>query len=281
MFIDTHCHINMMLKTAFDQLLTPQEIDAAKIIQERAMHAGVSCIINVGTSMIENQNCISLAQQYDSIFATVGIHPNDATDRWKDDIKHLRVMAKNYATYNIVGIGECGIDRHYKNYNLKRQQDVFKAQIEIALEYHLGLVIHSRDAADETLNILSAYDGEIKQAVMHCFSYDQSIAQEVIARGFFLGIGGTVTYPKNETLRLVVHNSALDHIVLETDAPFLPPQQWRGTQNSPEHIHVIAQFIAELKETTLHDVAQKTTANAQNLFNIASSERSRYNNRKI
>lgn len=268
MLVDTHCHLNMMLKELDDALLTQEEIVTAKSIIERATKAGVNHLINVGTNIPESINCIELARHYPHVYAVIGIHPNDATDNWKTEFKKLCALARDHEKLKIVGIGECGIDKHYKDYNLVRQQDVFKAQIELALEYDLGLVIHSRDAPDETLQAICQYDGQLRRAVMHCFSYDQSIASEITNRGLLLGIGGTVTYPKNATLRSVVLNTNIDTIVLETDAPFLPPQQWRGKQNSPEHIKTIAEFIAQLKELSFEKVAETTTANALKLFNL-------------
>jgi len=268
MLIDTHCHINMMVKEAFDRTLTTQEIDKAQTISAQARTAAVTTIINVGTNIIESKNCIALAQKYPEMYATIGIHPNDATDTWHSECAQLLTLLQQKNSLKIVGIGECGIDKHYKDYNLRRQQDVFKAQIELALEYDVGLVIHSRDAADETLKIVSEYKKQLTRAVMHCFSYDQSIATDVINMGLLLGIGGTVTYPKNNELRSIILNTTLANIVLETDAPFLAPQEFRGTQNNPAHIRTIAEFIAKLRGESFETVAQATTVNAKRLFGL-------------
>lgn len=173
----------------------------------------------------------------------------------------------------IVGIGECGMDMHYPDYNLARQRDAFKAQIELALEHNLALVIHSRDAYDETLRILEEYKNNITHAVMHCFSYDQAYADTVTAWNFFLGIGGTVTYPKNNDLRSIVQNINLKHIVLETDAPFLPPQTMRGKQNHPQFIAIIAEYIAQLRGESFDAIANQTTDNALQLFGLDKNKR--------
>lgn len=268
MFIDTHCHINMMIKKNFDQPINTHELESAQLYIEQAHKAGVSFIINVGTSVIESQNCISLAKHYKNLFATVGIHPNDCTQEWKKDFNTIKEMVKDKEINKIVGIGECGIDLHYPNSDFKRQKDAFKAHIELALENNLALVIHSRDAYDETLSILGEFHADIKRATIHCFSYDLPFAQKVISWGFYIGIDAPITYPKNETLRSVVSSVGLDHSVLETDAPFLPPQHLRGKQNHPYHIKTIADYIANLLNVSFEQVASKTTNNALALFDI-------------
>lgn len=265
--IDTHCHINMMVKSTFDTPLQQSDLPQAEIIIEQALEHNVSLIINVGTRAVENENCILLARNFNSVFATVGIHPNDS-DTWQEDFSLLKKWVQSIQENKIVGIGECGIDMHYPNHNLNRQRDAFKAQIELALEHDLALVVHSRDAYDETLRILEEYKNDLTRATMHCFSYDQSFAQTVTEWNFMLGIGGTITYPKNEELRTVVQNTALKNIVLETDAPFLPPQAIRGKQNHPKEIATIAQYIAQLRSETIEIVAAETTKNALNLFKL-------------
>jgi TatD DNase family protein len=267
MLIDTHCHINMMVKSTFDTPLQQSDLPQAKDIVTQAHKENVTTIINVGTRKIENENCILLARMFDSVFATVGIHPNDS-DTWQEDFALLKKWTQNIQENKIVGIGECGIDMHYPDYDLVRQQDAFKAQIELALKHNLALVIHSRDAYDETLKILEEYKNNITRATMHCFSYDQAFANIVTDWGLILGIGGTITYPKNEELRNIVKTAALKNIVLETDAPFLPPQAIRGKKNHPKEIATIAHYIADLRGETFETIAEKTTENAQKLFGL-------------
>lgn len=266
--VDTHCHINAIVKKKFDVPLLLKELADAKAIITRAKEHNVTIIVNVGTSLPESENCIKLAQMYPSNFAVIGIHPNDCTPQWKQDFAKIIQYSQEKKPNKVVGIGETGIDRHYPNYNLGRQQDVFKAHIELALEHDLGIVVHSRDACDETLTIIDQYAKDIpkKRLVMHCFSYDQACANWLIERNFLLGIGGTITYPKNNILRDVVLQTPLKNIVLETDAPFLPPQSFRGKTNYPHHIAIIAKYLAKLKSESLHTVANITTQNAQTLY---------------
>lgn len=269
MLIDTHCHLNMMIKTEFDALITPEMLLQAEGIVEQAGQWGVDRIINVGTSIAENKNCLLLAKQFESVWATIGIHPNDCTLEWKKDFQWLLEFAKKAAQEKIVGIGECGIDRHYPDYNLQRQVDAFRAQIELALEYDLALVVHSRDAYDETLRVLEEYARHEIRAVMHCFSYDAMFADQVIQWGLSIGLGGTITYPKNNELRLIAQKVSLDRILLETDAPFLPPQSMRGKQNHPKYIKTIAEYLAELRGDSFQTIADATTKNTLKLFQMS------------
>jgi len=263
-FIDTHCHINLLVKKGFDISLTEQQLRDAIPIIAKASTAGVKQIINIGTSIIESQNCIRLAQMYKNLFAVVGIHPCDLSTSWRDDIKKIEMLAKEKD--KIVGIGETGIDLYRPGYHLQQQLDGFRAQIELALKYDLALVIHTRTAPEETLTVLSEYRHNIKHGVIHCYPYDLSFAKDVIGLNFLLGIGGSVTYPNNKQLQNIVRELPLDSFIFETDAPFLPPQTIRGKQNSPDQIATIAQFVAELTNNSLEIVAQKTTTNAQKLF---------------
>ncbi len=268
MLIDTHVHINNMVKKKFDAPLTPAEITAAAAIIEQARANNVNQYINVGTSLIESQNCIALAKKYPEIFAVVGIHPNDCTANWQTDFKNLKQLVANKTTNRIVGVGECGLDMHYPEYNLTRQIDAFKAHIELALKNKLPLVIHTRDAIDETVRVLEGYKNEPLHGIIHCFSGDKDFADFALELGFVLGIGGPLTYPKNDTLREVFAIIPLDKVVLETDAPFLPPQIIRGKQNHPKYIAVIAEFLAQLRGISLQEVAKVTTHTAQTLFKL-------------
>ncbi len=269
MLIDTHCHMNMMVKTTFDTPLTQKEIDRIDPIIQSARASGVTSIINVGTSSIESDNCIAIAQRYAPVFATIGLHPNDATESWRSDMEHFKRRLQSKTKDKIIAIGECGIDRHYAGFNLERQQDVFKTQIELALEHNLPLIVHTREAGDETLRSLELFKDANLCGVIHCFSESLSFAYDAITLGFVLGIGGIITYPKNNELRSIVTTLDLSHVILETDAPFLPPQSMRGKQNSPSSIKIIAEYIAELRQTSLEDIAQKTTANVERIFKLS------------
>lgn len=268
MLIDTHCHLNIMVKKEFDIPLKHEDFDKALEIIKEANDDAVNILLNVGTSLRESLNSIALAQHFKSVFAAIGIHPSDLTSEWKKDLVELTKLIKDQKN-KIVAIGECGIDL-YHTQNLAEQEEAFKRQIDLALEHNLALVVHSRNAPDETLNILLQYKDTLLRGTIHCFSYDLAMAREFINLGFVLGIGGTITYPKNEELRNVVINTSLNDIILETDAPFLPPQIIRGKQNHPKYIKFIAEFIATIKHVNLNEVADITTKNAFKIFKFQS-----------
>lgn len=257
-----------MVKKDFDRALTLAEIAAAQDIIHVAYTHNVTTIINVGTSLVESKNCIALAQKYASVYATIGIHPNDLNHAWNNELNELENLLHDKEKNKIVGLGECGLDFHYPEYNKQRQYDAFKKQIELSLEYACALVVHSRDAYQETLHVLEEYKGDVTRGIIHCFSYDEAFAQTVVEWGYVIGIDAPITYPKNETLRNVVAQRSLEAIVLETDAPFLPPQALRGKQNHPQNISIIAEWVAQLQETTIEKVAQTTTQNAQKIFGL-------------
>jgi TatD DNase family protein len=265
--IDTHCHINTMIKKNFDTPLPDNFIELAQPIIKQAYNASVTKIINVGTSLPESLNCIALAKAFESCYATIGIHPNDVKNNWKKEVAIFKKLLQN-SENKIVGIGEIGIDYHYPNFDKILQYDAFKAQIELALEHDLPIVIHTRDAQQEVLNILEQYKSNSLRGIIHCFSEDQAFADRAIALNFVLGIGGTLTYPKNKILRTLFGSIALESIVLETDAPFLPPQIIRGQQNNPAQIKTIAQFLADLRNDSFETIATKTTKTAEQLFGI-------------
>ncbi len=268
MFIDTHCHINTMIKKEFDVPLPYNFESLAKTVLHQAAAQRVTQIINVGTSLIESINCVILAKTFPNVWATIGTHPNDLSDSWKNDIIAYKKMLQTTDKDTIVGIGEIGLDYHYPEFNKQRQYDAFRSQIELALEFDLAIVIHTRDAHDETLRVLEEYKQNSIRGIIHCFSETADFAKTAQELGFLLGIGGPLTYPKNQFLRDIFTSVPLTSIVLETDAPFLPPQYMRGKPNSPSQIAFIAQYLADLRKISVDEVAQVTTDNAHKLFRI-------------
>lgn len=257
-----------MVKDAFDTPLTDENIAQAKLIVEQAHEQNVTTIINVGTSLVESQNCVTLAEKFKTNFAVVGIHPNDISKEYKADLASIEQLAIQKEKLKIVGIGECGLDFHYPDFNVQQQKDVFRAQIELALKHNLALVVHTRDARDETLRVIEEYHNEIDRGIIHCFSENLDFAKQVIDWGFAIGLGGTITYPKNNHLREVAQSVPLSSIVLETDAPFLPPQSLRGKTNTPANIAIIAHYLAEFRKVPFDEVALQTTQRARDIFGL-------------
>ena len=274
MFIDTHCHLSTMDKIEFDKILSEDKFFEIDKVLENSLNAGVAKIITIGTSLIESMNACTIAKRYENVFATVGIHPSDLSDNWREDLKDIENLIKDKEQNKIVAVGEIGLDYFRKQYDFfhnefgkAKQSDAFKAQIEMALKYNLPIVIHSRDASEDLLKILEEYKKELR-GVLHCFSHEKYFAEIICEWGFYFGINGLITYPKNNEIREIVSNLPLDRILLETDAPFLPPQNLRGQKNYPSYIPMFAQTIAELKKITLSELEQVTTKNAEKLFGI-------------
>jgi len=268
MLIDTHCHINMMVKEKFDTPLTEENFALATTIADQAAEEQVDYILNVGTSIIECQNCIELAKKNKSMYSGVGIHPCDLRSSWNAELKQITKFIKNKKENKIVAIGECGIDLYHQKHNLAQQKDLFKAQIELSLEHQLPLTIHMREATDEMFSCLDEFKGEKLLGVMHCFYEKKEFADYAINLGLLIGVGGPITYPKNNFLREVITQLPLEKFVLETDAPFLPPQIIRGKQNHPKYIKDIAEYLAKLKNITFDELAKQTTKNAKELFKL-------------
>lgn len=236
---------------------------------KRASDRGVSTLVNVGTTIEDSRKYVDLALQYSHLFAVVGLHPTEVTSDWPDKLLQLKPFCMNKKKYKVVGIGECGIDLFHKNETLNMQKDAFKSHIEYALQYDLALVVHSRNAYDQTLRTLEPYVSDLKRVVFHCFSYDKAFSDQVEQWGFLMGIGGPITYPKNQVLRDVFTSCRESSFVLETDAPFLPVQSMRGKQNEPQHIADIALFIAQLRGVSVDYIDNITTANAERLFRFS------------
>jgi len=271
MFIDTHCHLEMIAEKRTNA--TEWQIifqDAQKIAKE-AYLSSVSPLITIGTTLASSTIALHCATQISNVFCTIGIHPSDSKESERDDLKKLEALLKQTAPGIIVGIGETGLDFYHPGFDKDQQKNLFRAQIELALVHKLPLVIHTRNAFDETLSIIDEYRNEQLRGVFHCFSEDLQAAHEVTARGFYLGIDGPITYPKNTELRRIVSTLGISNILLETDAPFLPPQSIRGKINHPAQVATIGAFIAELLELPIEAVAEQTSTNARSLFGLQKS----------
>ncbi len=267
MFIDTHCHLNMIVKKGFDTPLTQNHFLMIEHILKQARKEGVEKIITIGTSIIESQNSIFIAKRFEKVFAVVGLHPCDCTTDWQKDFLEIEKLVKKKESNKIVGIGETGLDFFHKPFNKQRQIDAFKAHIELALQNDLSIVVHVRESGQEVLQILDEYKNEIK-GVIHCFMHKKDFANIVLQWGFYVGLNAPITYPKNQWFCDFIPDIPLDKILLETDSPFLPPQQFRGKQNLPSYIPIFAKVIADLKGIELSGLEKVTTLNAEKLFGI-------------
>ncbi len=254
-FIDTHAHLDMIDKK------TPKEI-----IKE-AHDSDVRYVINTGSDMEGSKKSVYLADKYENVFATVGVHPHHADTFSKKEILILEKLIKE--NKKIVAVGETGFD-YFKNPVPKTDQErTFIMQIELAIRNNLPVVIHDRDAHEDTLRIIKKYSSQKDfRAVLHCFSGDVNFALKCLEEGAHLSFTGVLTFPNAKDTKIVAKRVPVERIFLETDSPFLSPQPKRGQENYPCNIPYIAQELAYLKEMTLEEVALITTKNANNFFNL-------------
>lgn len=267
MFVDTHCHLNMMVEKKRNEALHKSHLPLIDDYVAAAQAAGVKTIINVGTTVGETYNSCTIARRYERIFATAGIHPCDVTPTWRNDFAELEKMIAQRRQNKIIALGETGLDFYHKPFDAQLQESAFRTHIELAISLDLPLVVHVREAGDEALKILQEYRHEAR-GVIHCFSLDLMAAREVTSWGWYIGIDGPVTYKKNDYLREIVATVPLENLLLETDAPFLTPQAFRGKPNQPAYLPLIAEEIAIQRSITTEEVGRVTTANVKRLFSV-------------
>ncbi len=249
MFTDTHCHIYSEYYSDIDFVI------------EEAKLNNVNRFINNGCDRKSNIEVINLVNKYPTMYGALGIHPESVDTYTLDDIKYIE---DNISNKKVVAIGEIGLDYHYTKDNKDAQIKLLEEQLKIAEKENIPVIIHSRDATMDTINILKKYK---LKGVIHSFSGSLEIAKEYIKMGYLLGINGVITF-KNAKLKEVIKEIPLDNILLETDAPYLTPEPYRGIQNNPSHIYDIAKFVADLKNVSIIELANVTNQNILRVFNI-------------
>ena len=253
-FIDTHTHL----------FLPEFDSDRDQVIAN-AIENGVDKLLlpNVDSTTIDDLN--NLVKKYpNNCFPMIGLHPTSVKDNYLDELKIVETYLKNQKIY---AIGEIGIDLYWDKTFLKEQEKAFRYQIDLAKEYKLPIVIHARNSFDEIFKIMNEVNSENLTGVFHAFTGDEKQAERIVEWGFKIGIGGIVTF-KNSGLDKVVYNIDINHIVLETDSPYLPPVPKRGKRNESAYIKYIAEKIAEIKNISLEEVAKITSRNAKQLFRL-------------
>ena len=257
-FIDSHSHI---YGKEYAEDLTQ--------MLERAREAGIGTIMAVGADLESSREACRLAESYDHIYCSVGIHPHDADGVTEQCYQVVRELA--LSCRKVVAIGEIGLDFYRDRSSRSAQEEVFRRFIRLARELSLPIIIHDRDAHDRIMAIMKEERAEEVGGVLHCFSGDLEMASECIEMGFKISIPGTLTYPSNEALREVVRGVKIEHLLIETDAPYLTPVPHRGKRNEPAFVRLVAEKIAELKGLSLEDVGRITSLNARRLFGIEQS----------
>ncbi len=252
--IDTHAHLEM-----------PQFDGDRDEVIKRTVESGISLIIDVGSDLSGSRTALELARRYDFIYASAGIHPHEVKGVTIETYKEIREMLSDP---KVVAVGEIGLD-YYKDYSPRDiQQREFINQIRIAKEFKKPVIVHSRDAREDTLKILK--DEKVSEigGIMHCFSGDEEMARRCMDMGFYISFAGPVTYPNADKLRKVVKSIPTNRLLTETDCPYLAPQQMRGKRNEPAYVRYMAEKIAEVKGLSLEDIERIIELNVYNLFRI-------------
>ena len=247
MFVDTHCHI---FKSDYDN------IDE---VLNNASNNNVKYYINNGSDREYNKEVLELVKQYDNMYGALGIHPETVDYYSLDDIEFIK---NNLSNEKIVAIGEIGLDYHYTKENKDEQIKLLEMQLSLAEEYNLPVIIHSRDATEDTINTLKKFNC---RGTIHSFSGSLETAKIYIKMGYLLGVNGVITF-KNCNIKDVIKEVGLDNIVLETDSPYLTPVPYRGMQNNPSHILDIAKFVSELYNVSLEELSYRTNENIKRMY---------------
>jgi TatD DNase family protein len=254
MFIDSHCHLNY-----------PEFTEDMDQIMKRAADVGIHKMLTICTELSDAQPILDLANSRDELSCSVGVHPHEA--KAAVDAGQLYEGLKHFTQYKkVVALGETGLDYYYEHSPKAEQQEAFKTHIRLAKETGLPLIVHTRDAEEDTIDMLKAEQGHIT-GVIHCFSGTQWLSDQALALGFYISISGIATFNKAQDIRDTIKTVPLDRLLLETDAPYLAPVPKRGKRNEPSFMIYTAQTVADLKGVSMEELARVTTANYERLFN--------------
>ncbi len=259
MFVDSHAHID------------GPEFDADRTeVLRRAREAGVHCILNVGTGDPHSgalERVVDLASQREDVYAAVGTHPHDA--RLYDQAAEEKIRKLVQENSRIIAWGEIGLDFHYDNSPRDVQVEVFRRQLRAARELNVPVIVHTREAEAETIDALRSewFDSGLP-GIMHCFSGSQWLAEEAIALGMLISFAGILTFKKADDLRAVAQQVPLDHLLIETDCPYLTPVPYRGKRNEPAYVVEVARCLAELRGISINEIGSITTANFARVFGL-------------
>ena len=255
MIFDTHAHYD---DEAFEE--------DREVLLSSMQENGIGAIVNVCAAINDLERSLEPAEKFPYIYGAVGVHPDDADSMTDETLEKIRQLSRRP---KVIAIGEIGLDYywHKKPEEHARQQEMFRAQLQISREEGLPFMIHSRDAAEDTLTIVREYmKGGMPGGILHCFSYGKEIAREYLKMGLYLGIGGVVTFKNSRKLKEVVAEAPLSQLVLETDCPYLAPDPYRGKRNSSLYLPYVVKAIAEIKQTDPETVISVTEENARKLL---------------
>ena len=257
MIIDTHAHYD-------DEQFNEDRDD----VLNRMKDAGVELIVDVGSTLKSWDHIINLINEYPFVYGAIGLHPDEVGDFDEEQFARMKVLLEHE---KVVAVGEIGLDYYWDKEQHDLQKKWFVKQLELAREKKLPVIIHSREAAADTMEIMQQYGVGLK-GVIHCYSYSVEMAKEYVKMGYFIGIGGVVTFKNAKKLKEVVKEIPLESLVLETDCPYLAPVPFRGKRNSSEYLNYVAEEIAEIKQISVEEVIQQTEKNARRLYDLIESK---------
>ncbi len=258
MLIDSHCHL--------DKLDTSHYAGGLTELISSTQAAGVAEMLCIGVNTQQFPNMLTLIQDYDFIHASAGVHPLGI----KGEVDYS-LLAQQAAHDKVIAVGETGLDYHYAADTKEQQLEGFLQHMAIAAQVGKPLIVHSRDAREDTVSLLKRHADLELGGVIHCFTEDQAMADACLELGFYISISGIATFRNAESLREVVRQLPLERILVETDAPYLAPVPYRGKQNEPKYVAEVAQLVADIKGVPLAQLAEQTSANFYKLFNLSRS----------
>jgi TatD DNase family protein len=268
--IDTHCHIHEITGSDSSDHSVANKwhkagVTNAEVVIADAVHAGVSTLICVGTTVADSQSAIDFVKQRSECYASIGVHPHESTE-FVNNTKQIANFLQFASKPKVVAVGECGLDYFY-NHSVKADQiRALELQLQLAQDSNLPVIFHVREAFDDFWPIFDNFKGI--RGVIHSFTDNRSVLDQIIKRKLFVGLNGIITFTKQDSQLKMAKSVPLEFLLLETDAPFLTPEPFRGRICTPKHIGVTAEFLSNLRGESLADLAQATTNNAKTLFSL-------------
>lgn len=254
MIFDSHAHYD---DEAFDE----DREDLLAHMKEK----GIGTIVNVGASMESTARSVELAHRYENVYASVGVHPSETYELTEQD---MLILEKYITDKKVVAVGEIGLDYHYPDTDRELQEKWFTRQLDIAVKTNMPVIIHSRDAAGDTMDILKKYQGKLAGGVIHCYSYSADMAKEYVKMGYYIGIGGVLTFKNAKKLKETAKEVPIEKIVLETDCPYLSPEPNRGMRNDSTNIKYVVKVLSDIKGMSEEEIENITYENAIRLYGI-------------
>ncbi len=253
-FIDSHVHLD-------DERFDDDREELIKSLYEN----DIESVLNLGSDLSTSKSAVKLADEYSFIYAAVGCHPHDSKYMNENTMNIFRELAKNK---KVIGIGEIGLDYYYDNSDRETQRLWFREQIRLSKELNLPYIVHDRDAHEDVFRIMKEEHCSGTRGILHCYSGSVEMAREFIKLGFYISLGGPVTFKKSKIPKLVAKEVPIDRLLIETDCPYLTPEPFRGKRNEPKYVRYVAEEIAEIRGVQVSEIAEKTKSNFKNLFNL-------------